>query len=52
MRDSVCPRCGRIGKKRLYQTGNGYVQVRYDHWDDDAQTRCYIAKKDLITTER
>ena len=45
-RDSVCPRCGKIGKKNLYQDGHGNIYVRWRHWDADLQTTCHIPKTD------
>lgn len=44
MRDSICPKCGRIGKKRIYRNHDKYAYERYEHWDEDSQTMCHIGR--------
>jgi len=51
MRDSPCPRCLRLGKKRYYSNGDGNIYVRWEHWDGELQTRCHVGRKANIDYE-
>lgn len=50
-RDSVCPKCGKIGRLRLYRDGHGRIYERMQHWDGDVQYSCHIGKRDKTASE-